>query len=208
MENKWKVKFHTHSRHDVMQVCKLLAKAVGVEAISDKRLNINVTGSVKCGKSAICDGITAAFSDLHNCHLLPVSPLIENVSGEAMIRKSSKTYPVKGESCDFTLIHLINEMDLDNGYHSEARKRKSDRGGVDFMTMCGHQAYRKGDVSISFNHNLRCSYGNWPRKWEIVVRDPGLQTPEMMEVIDHLRSFHERRQSRVTELGHNDVSLW
>lgn len=208
MDDKWSLKFHTHSREDVMQICKFLAKAIGADAIISKRLDISICGSVNCGKSAISDGIAATFSDLHNPHRLPPSPLIETASGEALIRKSAKSLPVNDNDLTFTLLHYINEMDKDNGHHRDARQSKPEEGGIDFITMCGHDPYRKGDMSISFNHNLRCSYGNWPRKWEIIVRDQTLQTPEMSETLDHLRSFHERRNARLTELEHNDVSLW
>lgn len=207
MDNKWSIKFNTHSREDVMQVCKLLAMAIGEDAIAEKRLDISIVGSVRCGKSAISDGIAAAYSDAHNIHRLPHTPLIENVSGESLMRRSSKTFPVSDNARVFTLIHYINEMDKDHDRHRNAHD-KPDQGGIDFITMCGHEPYRKGDISMSFNHNLRCSYGLWARKWEVIIRGDKLKTPQMSEMLDHLRSFHERRNARLTEQGHNDVSLW
>jgi hypothetical protein len=204
----WSLKINTHSRADIMKICALLAKAIGKDIIAGKRLGISITGSVECGKSAISDGITAAFSDAHNVYELAPAPLIEKYSGEARKRKSNIELPVDGNTLAFTLLHYISEGDIVLGHRDDQARIKPSKGGIDFLTVCGHQPRQKGDISIVFGHNMRCSYGSWARKLEIVIRDPDLQTPEMKEFFDHLSNFNTRREARVTEMGCNNVSFW
>lgn len=116
MEN-WQVDIETHSREDVMKVCALLAKGIGKETVANRRVSVTVyddvlnvfdkaTGQLKspaAGKSAVTDGLAAAFSDDHDCYNLPESALIEEWPNQILFERVAQTFKINGENAVVTL---------------------------------------------------------------------------------------------------------
>ena len=194
--DKWSVDIKTHRRNDVMKICILLADAIGLDALTKRRIEINIVGSVRSGKSAIADALAASFSDNHSSYHLPCLPMIEKFSGEARKRKSKITLSAGGQEAVFTLLHYISESDIRMGHRDLSANIRPNKGGIDFLTVCGHEPMQKGDITMGFNNNWRDLKSEWARKWSITIRDPNLQTPEMERALDYLRCFHARRQVR------------
>ncbi len=194
--DQWTARIETHTRRDVLKICAILARGIGHEAILDKRLGVFISGSKNSGKSAIVDGLVAAFSDDMSSYSLPAEPLMEGYESEARFHKIVKFFPVKSQDCSFSLLHYLSEMDL--GYYNLERSAPSPvaRTGIDFITVFGGSTLPRGALSMLFTHSTRSKPCPWPRKFEITVRDQFLKTEIMEEALDNLRAFHQHRQSR------------
>nr|BDD44020.1 hypothetical protein 13 [Alphaproteobacteria bacterium] len=192
--NDWIVNFETHSRTDVMKICALLAKGIGRETLCDRRVQVKVAGPFKIGKTAVTDGLAAAFVDEVNHYSLSEDPLIESYAGEAMDRHVYKEFTVNGLPSLITLSR--KHFALSKTQESIDTDTPKVRG-LDFITSVFHYKTHS-DISIRFNdlHEGLIWAPEWERVWQIRVNDEALQTSEMEEILNHILAFHDRRQAR------------
>lgn len=196
--NKWSVQFETHSRGDVMKVCALLAKGVGKDTLSERRVQIKVAGPFKIGKSAIADGLASEFVDGLSAYHLDEEPLLEKYTGEAMDHDVVRKFEINQVPSLVTLARKNFAIQKDD---------RSVPFGIDFVISVFHYK-SESDISIRFNdlHEGVIWAPEWERTWQISIHDEGLRTPQMAEILDHLRHFHERRQSRRAQYSQAEPS--
>lgn len=197
--DQWLVNFETHSRDDVMKVCALLAKGIGKDTLSARRVQMQIYGGFAGGKTAITDGLVAAFADGAHSYKLSTQPLIEDHPGQAINPKGVvKIFNVNGKQCNVTLARhrfIIKDSFLNRSLVSMFHKPRL--RGLDFVTT-SFKRKLNSDIEIAFTRKNERRYeaSDWTRHWMIIVKDKDLQNPEMAEIFDHLRGFHERRQAR------------
>lgn len=193
------VEFETHTRDDLMKVCALLAKGIGKETAASRRVQIRISGGYSGGKTAVTDGITAAFADGYQSYKLPPNPLLESYPGEAIEKpKLIRDFNVNGIPCKMSLSrhefsirdNLLNRM-LSSLFNAPRGR------GVDFVTST-HIKRIASDIEIKLNRpdERRYDAKDWTRQWSIIIEDPTLMSPQMEEVFEQLKYFHERRQAR------------
>lgn len=196
IEKPLSVQFETRSRADVMKVCALLVKGIG-DTILQKRIEIFVHGEYSnSGKSAVTDGLVAAFSDDCSSYNLPESPLMEDYVGQALASKIYKDISVKSVNCLFTMMAGSSgsgalKINDNTEFYRDSRGNR----GLDLRTSCMNYDVSP-DIYIGFDISS-VPKSKWARDWDIQILDKFLQTPQMAEILDHLRSFHERRQTRL-----------
>lgn len=198
--SKWAANFDTHSRDDVMKVCALLAKGIGADIISNKRIRIFVRGSFNSGKTAVTDGIVAALSDGMKSYNLPPEPLIEDFKGQAMHDEIVKEFQVNGSTSFVTLSRSRFAFARSSGFYKSFMEENDypDTPGIDFMTTCYKKPPENADITIEFtdHHDSKIFGPEWDRNWIISIESQRLQTPQMLDVLGHLQDFHQRRQAR------------
>tara|TARA_B100002003_G_C14024873_1_gene494191 strand:- start:202 stop:831 length:630 start_codon:yes stop_codon:yes gene_type:complete len=198
--SKWQVEIETHSRDDVMKVCALLAKGIGAKSLEKMRPYIHVhSDRGNSGKTAVIDGLVASFSDNHTAYELPTTSLVEDYPSHACEETIKKSFMIDG---DEAMITLVNSPYDDSLLFQLKNWLKGvfnivDERGLDLMTSFSFVSYRRSGVEIKFDDDQDYDTQNWNRSWKIAITNRKLRTPEMAEILDHLRSFHERRQSRL-----------
>jgi len=195
----WTVDFETYSRDDVMKVCALLAKGIGQDTVADRRVRIFITGSFNSGKTAITDGVLAALMDGTQSYKLPTQPLIEKFQGQATDGCVFKDFLAGGKKCFVTLGR--HEFATRDGFLTELFYNKTimkRKGGLDFMTTVFREPPKSSDIHIDYNdpHEAKVFGPDWDRSWSISIKSKALKTAQMAEILDHLHSFHVRRQAR------------
>ncbi|MFN3700114.1 MAG: hypothetical protein ACK4VI_01170 [Alphaproteobacteria bacterium] len=197
--NEWKIEFETHSRDDVMKVCALLARGIGKETVASRRVKIAIDGQISAGKTAIVDGLSSAFADYLTPYKMPVQSLIEDFPCHAY-DGVKKEFEIDEKNCLISLGR--HEYVFINGAFNEAMTGVYDSAydrGVDFFT--GRPKTLEGShilIDLNFSDGPDDIQG-WLRKWSVTIMESYLQTEQMAEVLEHLRSFHERRQARLTQ---------
>lgn len=195
--NQWQVSFETHSRNDVMKICSLLAKGIGEDTVLSRKVLVQIAGFQRCGKSAIVDGLTAAFTKKEKSYKLPKKTLVEGSEGLAISRTVYKVFNYNGKRLP---VFLRNKGTLD--FHEEYGL-----GFQTFFNLRSNQASMYISFDIDRGGDYRDTYNNidsWHRFWFLNVEDTVLQTSEMSEVLEHIRDFHACRQAR---LNGNSVLL-
>lgn len=210
--NKWGATIQTHSRDDLMKVCAILARGIGKERVAREKVHIYVDGSFRGGKSAIVDGLSAAFIDGRTPYKLPAIPLMEDYAGQAMEMDIKKVFAVNGRESLFTFSRsaFVRYKKGTQSKLFDSLGGVSERG-IDFRTIGGGVAFSptldffanavikssKADIVISLVMHRYPAVIDWSRKWNIEILNPALQTPQMEEALQDLRNFHARRQTRL-----------
>ena len=216
--NKWQVDLETRSRDDVMQVCALLAKGIGKETILYRRVSVavyydqkftSITKGTASGKTAVTDGLAAAFSDHHTVDNLPQDPLIEEWPCQILFERLTKKFEVAGKDTVFTLKSINFAGRYDDAPLRAVRELVSDqlkrlfkrewRRGLDLRTgqKFNGRPNSDSDIAIKFNAEEKGDDFWNARQWRIQINDPRLRTNEMAAVLDHLRHFVDRRQAEL-----------
>lgn len=197
----WSVRLQTHTRDDLLKVCAVLARGVGVDRVTKDCVQINIMGTVCSGKSAVVDGMTAAFADGYSPYKLRVAPLMENFAGEAMSRDIRKKFSIKGADSlvTFSRLQFVRHEDLLSRSWKRLRHRYSDASqrGLDFHTTV-QRKNRKADILIRLEAEERdIVERGWTREWDIRIKSGRLKTAQMAEALQDLRDFHDNRQARI-----------
>lgn len=199
-DNKWSAKIQTHSRDDLLKVCAILARGIGKDHVVSQNVQVNILGTVHGGKSAIVDGLSAAFIDGRKPYKLPEKPLMEDSSGQAIQMDIKKVFAVNGSESLFTFSRkeFVRHSDLLKHYRKKLRHRfeGASGSGLDFHTTL-HQKNRKADVFIRLDAPNYMDMDDWTRNWNIMIWSRSLKTPQMEQALGDLRGFHDNRQKRL-----------
>lgn len=195
---KWQTTFETHTRHDVIATCHLLAQNMTFSK-SDHQLRIFIGGLTSIGKSLIADSLIESLSHTPKDQL-NVTPQDNKMSfeSEPLDALDKLTHHNKNiENTDTGIFFIRTESQL-NSFELVSVPLKNK------LIILSRSGNKKRDDQ--FDIQIRIKTGkpellDWTRQWEVEITAPHMQTPEMAKILQKLTNFNTQRQSRPTRLA-------